>query len=102
LITERWQPRTYFFNHYNGSTVSMCTPDLSKAFDCTNHYALLIKLMHRNLPVQLLTILKLWFRVSVTCVSWNGHFSAFYSLTASVRQGRVLSLFLFAVFIDGM
>ena len=86
----------------NGSTVNMCTLDLSKAFDRTNHYALLIKLMNRNLPVQLLTILELWFRVSVTCVSWNGHFSAFYSLTAGVRQGGVLSPFLFAVFIDGI
>ena len=35
-------------------------------------------------------------------VSWNGHFSAFYSLTAGVRQGGVLSPFLFAVFIDGI
>jgi len=35
----------------NGSTVNMCTRDLSKAFDRTNHYALLIKLMHRNFPV---------------------------------------------------
>jgi len=36
----------------NGSTVNMCTLDLSKAFDRTNHYALLIKLMHRNFPVE--------------------------------------------------
>ena len=83
----------------NGSTVNMCTLDLSEAFDRTNHYALLINLMHRNLRVQLLTILELWFRVSVTCVSWNGHFSAFYSLTAGVRRGVVLSPFLYAVFL---
>jgi len=84
----------------NGSTVN--TLDLSKAFDRTNHYALLIKLMHRNLPVQLLTILELWFSISATCVSWNGHFSALYSLTVGVRQGGVLSPFIFAVFIDGI
>ena len=58
--------------------------------------------MHRSLPVQLLTILELWFTVSVTCVSWYGHYSAFYSLTAGVRRGGVLSPFLFAVFIDGI
>jgi len=45
---------------------SMCTLDLSKAFDRTNHYALLIKLMHQNLPVQLLTLLNILFRVSVS------------------------------------
>jgi len=47
--------------------------------------------MNRNLPVQLLTILELWFRVSVTCVS----------LTAGVRQ-CVFSPFLFVVFTDGI
>jgi len=58
--------------------------------------------MHRNLPVQLLTISERWFRGSATCFSWNGRFSAFYSLTAGVRQGGVLSPFLLAVFIDGI
>ena len=52
----------------NGSTVNMCTLDLSKAYDRTNHYALFIKLIHRNLPVQLLSLIKFWFSVSVTCV----------------------------------
>ena len=86
----------------NGSTVNMCTLDLSKAFDRTNHYALFIKLMQRNLPMQLLAVIKLWFSVSVTCVNWKDHLSAFYSLTAGVRQGGVLSPFLFAVYIDGI
>jgi len=58
--------------------------------------------MQRNLPVQLLTLIEFWFSVSVACVNWKGHFSAFYSLTAGVRQGGVLSPFLFAVFIDGV
>jgi len=77
----------------NGSTVNMCTLDLSKAFDRTNHYAHFIKLMQRNLPVQLLTLIEFWFSVSVACVNWKGHFSAFYSLTTGVRQGGVLSPF---------
>jgi len=52
--------------------------------------------------VQLLTLIEFWFSVSVTCVNWKGHFSVFFSLTAGVRQGGVLSPFLFAVFIDGV
>ena len=79
----------------NGSTVNMCTLDLSKAFDRTNHYALFIKL------VQILTLIEFWFSVSVTCVNWKRHFSAFYSLTAGI-QGGVLSPFYFSVFIDGV
>ena len=84
------------------SPMSLLTVDLSKAFDRTNHYALFIKMMQRNLPVQLLTLTEFWFSVSVACVNWKGHFSAFYSITAGVRQGGVLSPFLFAVFIDGV
>jgi len=52
--------------------------------------------------VQLLALMELWFHVSVTCVNWKGHLSAFYSLTAGVRQGGVLSPSLFAVYIDGI
>jgi len=43
----------------NGSTVSVCTVDLSMAFDRMNHYALFIKLMERKLPCELLTILEM-------------------------------------------
>jgi hypothetical protein len=62
----------------NGSTVNVCALDLSKAFDRMNHYALLIKLMNRKLPVQLLTILETWFSISVTCVKWDKLVSYFF------------------------
>ena len=49
--------------HYisNGSTVNVCSIDLSKAFDRMNHYALFIKLMKRNFPYSLLVLLENWF-----------------------------------------
>jgi hypothetical protein len=86
----------------NGSTVSVCALDLSKAFDRMNHYALLCKLMKRNYPVQLLTILETWFTVTVTCVKWKDHLSNFFRLNVGVRQGGVLSPLLFAIFIDDL
>ena len=33
-----------------GSTVNICSLDLSKAFDKMSHYALYIKLINRNIP----------------------------------------------------
>ena len=42
-----------------GSTVNLCTLDLSKAFDRMNHYVLFLKLMDRNLPAPLLALLKI-------------------------------------------
>jgi len=50
-------------------------------------------IINKVIIVQLLALIEFWFRVSVTCVNWKGNFSAFYSLTAGVRQGGVLSPF---------
>jgi len=66
-----------------------------------NHYALLIKLMDM-LPNEISNILELWFNTSVTCVKWNGSVSYFFRLLAGVRQGGVLSPYLFAMFIDSV
>ena len=41
-----------------GSTVNVCALDLSKAFDRINHFASFIKLMNRNTPVNLLTVIE--------------------------------------------
>ena len=62
----------------NGSTVSVCALDLSKAFDRMNHYALIAKLMKRNFPVQIMAILETWFTVTITCVKWKNCFSTFF------------------------
>jgi len=40
-----------------GNTIHLCAIDLTKAFDKVNHHALYIKLMKRNIPVQLLEVL---------------------------------------------
>ena len=54
--------QTVEFYVNGGSTVTLCALDLSKAFDKTNHYALFLKLMKRNLPVELLNLFENWFR----------------------------------------
>jgi retron-type reverse transcriptase len=91
-------------DHYvsNGSTVNVCSLDLSKAFDRMNHYVLFTKLIERKLPYKILHILEKWFTMSETCVRWGDHYSLFYKLLAGVRQGGILSPFLFAIFIDSV
>ena len=83
-----------------GSTVNICSLDLSKAFDRVNHHALLIKLMKRRLPTQLLDVFVNWFDKCYSCVRWDGLLSHFYRLKFGVRQGSVLSPYLFAVYLD--
>ena len=54
-----------------GSTVNICAIDLSKAFDRVNYGALLLKLMQRNIPDNLLCIFESWFNNCYTCVKWK-------------------------------
>ena len=56
--------------------------------------------MNRHVPVQLLRILEHWFKLCHTSVRWNGQHSVFYKLNCGVRQGGVLSPYLFAIYID--
>jgi exonuclease III len=89
-------------DHYvaGGSTVNICAIDLSKAFDKTNHYGLFIKLMNRNIPLKLLAILENWFSNCFSCVKWGTIITRFFKFKAGVRQGGVLSPYLFALYID--
>jgi len=45
----------------NGSKVNICALDLTEAFDKINHHGLFIKLIRRNIPVQLLAVIEYWF-----------------------------------------
>ena len=62
-IVNRWVSR--------GSTANLCAIDLSKAFDKVNHYALFIKLMHRNIRAQILELIESLFNDCCACVKWG-------------------------------
>jgi len=81
-----------FINY--GSTVNLRAVDLSKAFDKVNQNALLIKLMNRKLPVELLDTLEHLLSSCWTCVKWKSSLSAFKKIDFGVRQGSVLSPYL--------
>ena len=86
----------------DGSTVNLCALDLFKAFDKVNHSALFIKLMKRRLPTQLLDLLTYWLGNCFSCVKWDGILSKIFKLNFGVRQGAVLSPFLFANNLDDL
>jgi len=80
----------------------MCALDLTKAFDKMNHHGLFIKLMDKRIPVMLLRVIEHWFSIGNTCVKWGTYFSQSFKLLCGVRQGGVLSPYLFAVYIDSV
>lgn len=83
-----------------GATANLCAIDLSKAFDKTDHHALFIKLMERNLPIELLATFENWFNNCWTCVRWRECTSAFFQVHLGVRQGSVLAPYLFAIYVN--
>ena len=85
-----------------GCTVNLCSIDLSKAFDKVNHYGLLLKLMKRQLPVKLLSVLESLLIECYSCVKWNNVTTANFTINFGVRQGSVLSPFLFAIYLDDL
>ena len=56
--------------------------------------------MKRNLPVDLLDLLEFWLGNSWSCVKWFNVFSDYFKIDFGVRQGSVLSPFLFAVYLN--
>jgi len=87
--------------YVNKLTVNVCAIDLSNAFDKVNHSALLLKLLQRKFPDNLLRFFKtVSIIVTRTCVKWNSMMSSFFKIEFGVRQGLVLSPHLFSIFIS--
>jgi len=86
----------------NGSTVNLCSLDITKAFDKVNHCALFLKLMDRHTPIAFMRILIHWYGSCTAIVKWNLCLSSCFSLICGVRQGGVLSPILFAVYINDL
>jgi hypothetical protein len=93
--------RTIVDDYIDGAcTANLCALDLSKAFDKVNHKALFIKLMNRNLPLVVLSLLINWLPICSTCVKWDNFLSDFFALAVGIRQGSVLAPLLFAVYVN--
>ena len=76
--------------------------DASKAFDKVLINGLLYKLIARNVPLQFIRLLFNWFNNTNCSVVWLSVRSISFSLTCGVRQGGVLSPFLFPVYVDDL
>ena len=89
-------------NHFNknGNTVTIAALDISKAFDRVSFYALLNKLILRKVPKEIIKVLYSWYTKNFMQIKWKNELSEWFQVEAGVRQGGVLSPFLFAIYIE--
>ena len=85
-----------------GSNVFSAFLDCSKGFDKINHEGMFVKLMQRNVPLCFINVLLYWYSNLSSCVKWNSALSRTFLVRSGVRQGGVLSPYLFAVYIDDL
>jgi len=76
--------------------------DASKAFDKISHAKLFNTLVARNVPCCLSDILIDWYSKLYSCVRWNNTLSEYFVVRLGVRQGGILSPFLFNVYADDL
>ena len=88
--------------HYNseGSDVYCATIDCSKAFDKINWSILVNKLSSTNLPKIFVDIISSMYTQSYVSTRFNGVSSLPWKVGNGVRQGGILSTFLFSFYID--
>ena len=90
-----------YFNQ-RGSTVFMAAIDATKAFDRVCHVKLFKKLVERNVPHCLIAVLWDWYDKLYAVVIWNGATSRMFPVKCGVRQGGVLSPWLFNIYVDDL
>ena len=84
------------------TTMFMCFIDASKAFDRVNHKKLFFKLTKSGVPGFLTRILGYWYSHQTMRVKWGNVTSAPFLVTNGVRQGGILSPFLFNVYMNDL
>ena len=76
--------------------------DASKAFDRLKHSILFQKLIDRKVPGYITRIMIYWYASQTMYVRWSGILSHGFHVTNGVRQGGILSPYLFNVYMDDL
>ena len=84
----------------NGSNVYCLFLDASKAFDRVCHKKLFKCLIDHDICPLIIRIIAKMYELSTMAVKWNKSISDFFQISNGVRQGAILSPFLFSLYLD--
>jgi len=82
-----------YFND-RGSTVFTAALDVSKAYDCVQHYKLFSALLRAGLPKNMVCLLADWYSKLCVVVRWNNSYSNIFRVGSGVRQGHLCFMYL--------
>ncbi len=86
----------------NNSPIFSCFLDATKCFDKINHWTLFKKLLVRGIPLLLIRILVYWYRNQTFAVKWGSITSSYFNVSNGVRQGGILSPYLFTIYVNDL
>ena len=86
----------------NGCKVYSAFLDASKAADKVLHNGLYKKLLDRKAPLCFVLLLMNWYSKVHCAVRWNGFMGEWFPILCGVRQGGVLSPYLFSVYVNDL
>lgn len=86
----------------NKSNVYTLFADLSKAFDRVDHFKLGSMLIDRGVPTDIVKIIMVYLRNQFGRIKWNDSNGEYKIVNKGVRQGGILSPFLFKLYIDDL
>ena len=89
------------YNSLNGG-VYLCFLDASKEFDRVKHSVLFNKLTRRGEPGYIVKLLSYWYAKQTMRVRWGDCISSPFRISNGVRQGGILSPYLFNVYMDDL
>ena len=93
-----------YLTDYNNNDTNMFIAflDASKAFDKINHNILFQRLKDNNIPLYIINFLNYWYRNQRIYIKWCNNSSDSFPVTRGVRQGGILSPFLFNLYTNPM
>ena len=77
--------------------------DASKAFDKVRHDLIYAKLKKKTgIPVYIIRLIKFWYTAQAIFIRWNGQISDWFRCSNGVKQGGILSPFLFNYYLNDL